>query len=237
MGLVVLENVIEICNVTKRFGGVIALNNVSLTVKKGEIIGVIGPNGSGKTTLFNCISGVYKLDGGSIRLEGKEIHKLRPYQIAKWVGRTFQIPQPFKSLTVLENVMVATKGDRKRALECLDIVGLKGYANVLFKNLNFSQLRLLELARALALMPKVLLIDEIAAGLNPKEAVDIVKTIKSIQSEYNIAIMWVEHVMRVIMRVADKIVVLNRGMKIAEGSPTEVANNEEVIEVYLGKNL
>ncbi len=230
-----VESLLECKAVTKRFGKLLALDNVDLTISKGEIVGLIGPNGSGKTTLINCISGFYKPTGGVITFMGKNIVNLKPYSICKMgIARTFQVPKPFLRLTVLENVMVSTGGDRDFALKCIEYTGLSEVKDVQARNLTFHQIRLMEVARALALRPKLLLIDEIMSGLNPTEIDASIKLIEGIR-ETGITILWIEHVMRAIMKVAERIVVLQEGRKIAEGKPEEIANNEKVIAAYLGE--
>ncbi len=220
---------------TKSFGKLMALNGVDLTVNEGDILGLIGPNGSGKTTLINCISGLYKPTSGSITFMGKNIVKLKPYSICKiGIARTFQVPRPFLRLTVLENVMVGAGGDREFALKCIERVGLSEIKDVQAKNLTFHQIRLMEIARALATKPKLLLLDEVISGLNPVEIDESIKLLEEIR-RMGITILWVEHVMRAIMKVADRIAVLNEGKKIAEGEPKEIANDKEVIQAYLGK--
>lgn len=234
-GEVLVESLLECKAVTKRFGKLLALDNVDLTISKGEIVGLIGPNGSGKTTLINCISGFYKPTGGVITFMGKNIVNLKPYSICKMgIARTFQVPKPFLRLTVLENVMVSTGGDRDFALKCIEYTGLSEVKDVQARNLTFHQIRLMEVARALALRPKLLLIDEIMSGLNPTEIDASIKLIEGIR-ETGITILWIEHVMRAIMKVAERIVVLQEGRKIAEGKPEEIANNEKVIAAYLGE--
>ena len=222
--------------VTKYFGGLAALKDVDFEIEEGEIVGLIGPNGSGKTTLLNCISGVLVPTSGRIYFLGQDITGLKPHKICKLgMGRTFQIPRPFMNMTVLENTMVCTDGDRERALEAVRHVNLEEKINVLAKTLTFHERRRLEIARALAVNPKIILLDEVAAGLNPKEIVEFTGLIKKIRDELGITILWVEHVMKAIMTTAERIIVLNKGTKITEGTPKEVAENPEVIEAYLGE--
>jgi len=222
--------------VTKYFGGLAALKDVDFEIEEGEIVGLIGPNGSGKTTLLNCISGVLVPTSGRIYFLGQDITGLKPHKICKLgIGRTFQIPRPFMNMTVLENTMVCTDGDRERALEAVRHVNLEEKINVLSKTLTFHERRRLEIARALAVNPKIILLDEVAAGLNPKEIVEFTGLIRKIRDELGITILWVEHVMKAIMTTAERIMVLNKGTKITEGTPKEVAENPEVIEAYLGE--
>jgi len=239
---------LEVWHVSKRFGGLEALRDVSLIVKEKSITGLIGPNGSGKTTLFNCITGIYRPTTGKIKFMGEDITSLNPNEIVKkGIARTFQIPQPFLNLTVLQNVMVGAffgrsqhlsyKDAREKALEVLEWVGLREKWYVKASSLTLHELRKLEVARALATDPKLLLVDEIMAGLNPTEVDLARKMIKRLRSELGITIFWIEHVMRAIMNEADHVIVLNQGQKIAEGPPSQVARAPAVIEAYLGREL
>lgn len=234
--------------VTKSFGGLQALKKVNLTVNQNEIAGLVGPNGSGKSTLLNLISGVYRPDSGKILFADKEISKLPPYRIcALGITKTSQTVQSFPDMTTLENVLtgvlfsekkVEKKTDSKvRAKELLEFVGLPNEKfNVLARNLNVIELRRVQLARALATNPKMLLLDELLTGLNPKECDEAIELIKLINKQ-GVTILMVEHIMRVIMGLSDRIVVLNHGEKICEGKPDEVCNDKEVIKVYLGKKF
>lgn len=235
------EIILQVKNVTKKFGELIALNDLSFNVHKGELLGLIGPNGAGKTTLFNIITGFYKPDKGQIIFENKNITGLKPYKICEMgIARTFQIVQPFLNLSVIKNVMVGSflrAKDRstaeKIAMEWLNFLGLEKKKDFLAKELTLPELRKLELARALATSPKLLLIDEVVAGLTPTEVDEVIETIKKIWQS-GITIVMVEHVMRAIMSISKRVIVLNYGIKIAEGSPEEVSKNKEVIMAYLG---
>lgn len=229
------KSLLKCLKVTKSFGGLVALKDIDLTVNEGEIVGLIGPNGSGKTTLINCISGFYKPTSGEVIFKDKKITRLKPYHICKMgVARTFQIPRPFVNLTALENVMVSTAGDKQLALHYLETVGLLEMRDVLARNLTSHQTKMVEIARALATKPKIMLLDEVMAGLNPVEIDYSIKLLKEIR-ESGITLVWVEHVMRAIMRTAERIIVLHEGKKIAQGEPRELANNQKVIDAYLGE--
>ncbi len=230
-------------HVTKRFGGLVAVNDVTFELYEGEILGLIGPNGAGKTTLFNCIDGVYTPEEGHIYFRDHEITGWKPYDVARFgMARTHQIVRPLADLTVRENVMVgAAFGSRARGLveaaqiadEVMDFLGLQERANLLAGSLNVAQKKRLELARALAAEPKLLLLDEVLAGLNPAEIAEMVQTVKAIRDR-GITIIMIEHVMHAIMNVSDRILVLDFGQLIAEGTPQEISENPRVIEAYLG---
>ena len=233
---------LELNNVTKRFGGLIAVNKVSLTVEEGEILGLIGPNGAGKTTLLNVVAGVYRPDGGSVVFRGRAIAGLKPFRVcAQGISRTFQISRPFLGMTALENVMVGAifgshrHGDAARdyATQVLDFVNFPMSCETIAGCLNPLQLKRLDLARALASRPKLLLLDEIAAGLRPSEYRELIDIILKVR-EQGTTILAVEHVLRVVMEICDRIVVLHYGEKVAEGTPGEIVENERVIEAYLG---
>jgi len=234
-------------DLTKRFGEFTALNGVSFEVRQGEILGLIGPNGSGKTTAFNCVSGALRPTAGSIRLRDREIGGLTPDAICHLgIGRTFQIPRPFRKLSILENVAVAAHfgatertGEaqaRRRAAEILALVGLPAEAGSPAQ-LGAAGLKKLELARALATGPTLLLADEILSGLDPAEMSGAADMLRRIRGELGITVVWVEHIMATLMRVVDRVVVLDHGEKIAEGRPLEVAEDARVIEAYLGEKI
>jgi|LDZT01.1.fsa_nt_gi branched-chain amino acid transport system ATP-binding protein len=233
-------------NITKSFGGVSALREVKFEIEETEIIGLIGPNGAGKTTLFNIIAGVYHPDKGNIYLNEENITKLNPSQLCKkGIARTFQIPRPFLELTCIENIMVSIIGRKekistnnneriKEARKYLKFVDMTKYENTLAKNLTLIQKKKLEVARALSTKPKIILLDEVFAGLNSAEIRDSVMLINRMKNELGLTQFWIEHVMGVIMEIAERIIVLDNGTKISEGKAEEVAKDTRVIEAYLG---
>ncbi|MEW6081657.1 MAG: ABC transporter ATP-binding protein [Bacillota bacterium] len=228
--------VLGINGVTRYFGGLPAVRDVSFSVGANEIVGLIGPNGAGKTTLLNCVSGIHKPTAGSIRMMDREITRLKPHQVCRaGIGRTFQIPRPFHRMTVEENVRVAQGSSRKPPSRYMELVGLVPYKATWADRLTFHQRRKLEVARALAVEPRLLLLDEVMAGLNPTETEEMVGLVRTVREETGVSILWVEHVMRAVMECADRLVVLHQGQKLTEGAPADIARDERVIEVYLGE--
>lgn len=234
--------ILRIEKVTKKFGDLIALDAVDVALDEGVILGMIGPNGSGKTTLFNVISGIYSPASGEVRYRGKKITKRKPHLICRMgIARTFQVVQPFSQMSVLENVMVGAlygkglglKEASEKGMEILEFVGLKEKIYSLPDNITTPDRRRLELARALATEPEVIMLDETMAGLTPAEIEEVLDLLREVNKR-GITIFMVEHIMRAVMTVCERIIVLNYGRKIAEGSPEEVAENEEVIKAYLG---
>jgi len=250
---------LETRELSKTFGGLKAVQNVDLRVGANRIVSVIGPNGAGKTTFFNCLSGIYRPDGGGIWLGDREITGLAPHQVCKLgMSRTFQNIRLFPEMSVLENVLVAQfqhrsisplplllrskhfcdqeKLSRDEALGFLEFVGLAPYANHVSSNLAYGLQRRLEIARALATKPRILLLDEPAAGMNPQEAVEMVQLISRIRDR-GLAILLIEHHMKVVMSISDEILVLDHGVQIAHGAPEKVRNDPQVIRAYLGEEI
>jgi branched-chain amino acid transport system ATP-binding protein len=238
-----MNPILEVRGVTKRFGGLLAVSDVSFSLAEGEILGLIGPNGAGKTTLFNVVNGVYKADQGTITFAGKDITGQAPDKVVHLgLARTHQIVKPLNDLTLLDNVTVGAcfgreyldlNAARKIALEVLQQVGLGDRANMMARSLTIAGKKRLEVARALAAKPKLLLLDEVLAGLNPVEIAQMIDLIRKIRDS-GISVFMIEHLMQAIMSLSDRIVVLNLGRKLAEGRPDEVVHNADVVEAYLG---
>jgi len=237
---------LEVSALTKSFDGFLAVNRVSFRLEPGEILGLIGPNGSGKSTIFNVVAGMYRPTAGSIRFQDAEIGGLPAYQVCRLgVARTFQIPRPFPKLTLLENVTAAAffgpadppiaSAAREKARAALDLVGLPTDPNAPIDGLGAAGLKKLELAKALATRPKLLLADESLGGLDPDEMDQAADLLSRIRKEMGVTIIWVEHIMGVLMRVVDRVLVLDHGEKIFEGSPAACATDARVAEVYLGR--
>jgi len=240
-------SLLEIKALSKSFGGLMALFNLDFEVDEKEIVGLIGPNGSGKTTLFNAIMGSFKCDQGSILFRSQDITGLKPYQVCeKGIARTFQLTKPFNRMSCLENVMVGRsfgkdpacgiKEARREAGDILKFVGLEGKQQVPASALNLIERRRLELARALATRPQLLLLDEIMGGLNPTEIKMAVGLIRQINRS-GVTVVIVEHVVKALLGISERVVVLDAGEKIAEGPPKEIVQNQDVIKAYFGKNL
>jgi branched-chain amino acid transport system ATP-binding protein len=234
---------LQVVDLVKDFGGVVANNHVSFDIDQSEIIGLIGPNGAGKTTLFNCIVGYHKPDSGKVIFKGKEITGLKPFMTNReGIGRTFQITKVTIGMTVLENVMVGSfcRVDQrpiaiKEASDILAFLGLEGVKEYHLNELPIASQKKVGLARALATKPELLMLDEVASGLNPKETEELVTLIKRIHQEKKITIFLIEHVMEVVMPISQRVIVLDGGEKIAEGLPAEIVKNEQVIKAYLGE--
>lgn len=252
-----MMEILKTNNITMQFGGLTAVKDFNLTLNKGEIVALIGPNGAGKTTAFNMITGVYKPIKGKIFYKGNDITQLSPHQITKsGIARTFQNIRLFKDLSVLDNVLIANhlhiksnvfeallrlpkyKNENRRminkSLELLEIVGLSDEKNEKSSSLPYGKQRRLEIARALATKPELLLLDEPAAGMNPKETEDLTRFIKTIRDDFKLTIFMIEHHMQVVMGISERIYVFDYGITIAHGSPKEIQNNQRVIEAYLG---
>ena len=233
---------LELSGVSKSFGGIHAVKEVSLKIRKGEIVGLIGPNGAGKTTLFNLITGFLRLDSGRVLFAGKDISHLYPHQISQvGIARTFQFPKIFSNMSIIDNVLAgALKNSkdvvqsRKTAETLLETVKLARYANDPPSALTVANRKQLEICRALATSPQILLLDEAISGLTPKETSEMTDLIMKISAQ-GITLFIIEHVMKFIMNISQRVVVLHHGQKIAEGSPQIIAENEDVIEAYLGK--
>ncbi|HEU4327797.1 MAG TPA: ABC transporter ATP-binding protein [Roseiflexaceae bacterium] len=253
------DNLLEARQITKQFGGLTAVNSVDFEIPRGSICGLIGPNGAGKTTFFNMITGLYVPTSGTLVFDGQSIAGLKPDAVTKrGIGRTFQNIRLFANMTALENVLVGQharlstgllgtllrtrkvveeeRGARQRAVELLDYVGLpRGRFDETSKNLPYGDQRRLEIARALATEPKLLLLDEPTAGMNPQETAELTRLMRQVRDDHGITVLLIEHDMKVVMGISEKVTVLDHGAKIAEGTPEEVRSNEQVIEAYLGK--
>lgn len=235
-------NILEIEKVSKSFGGLVAVRDFYMNVKKGEIVGLIGPNGAGKTTLFNVIACFYPPDSGRVLFEGKDLSGLKPYQVcAMGIARTFQVTKPFVNNSVLENVMVGAFSQtrsvaeaRRRSLEILKLLEFDIYKDMLGSELTPAQHKRLELARALATRPKLLLLDEPMAGLNPAEKTHLLELLRCIRDQ-GITMVVVEHDMKAVMTLCERIILMHRGEKLVEGTPQQVANDKQAIAAYLGE--
>ncbi len=238
-----MEAILETTNVSKKFGGLQVLDRVNLTVYAGEILGLVGPNGAGKTTLFNILSGAIPLDSGTVTAFGTEIQNKKPFEIATLgLVRTFQIVRPFPTMTCRENILVARLLSTPRPSvkdplidELLESIGIAHLALKKAQELTLMEKKKMEIARALATTPKLLLLDEVMSGLNPTEINEAIELLLKLRKEKNITIIWIEHVMKAIVKTADRIAVLHRGQLLTVDTPSKVISDPQVIEVYLGR--
>jgi len=234
---------LEVKDIVKDFGGLVANSNVSFQIEEGEIIGLIGPNGAGKTTLFNCIVGYYSPDSGRVAFKGNDITGLKPFQTSRaGIGRTFQIMKVTTGMTVVENVMVGAfcrtnsrHQARENALEILGFLGMEGMSEKYINELPIAMQRKVGMARALATKPKLFMLDEVASGLNHTETDEMVVLLKRVNTEKKITLFLIEHIMEMVMAVSQRVIVLDGGVKIAEGLPGDIVKDENVIKAYLGE--
>jgi len=236
-------SLLEIQGLTKQFGGLVAVDDLSLSIEKGQILGLIGPNGAGKSTAFNCVAGVYAPTRGSIIFDGEDVTGQKPWDLCrKGMGRTFQIVKPFNSLTALENVMIGAfaitdsrEKAKAKAVEVLETLGMGDKKYLKPGTMTIADRKCLEIAKALATDPKLLLLDEVMAGLRPTEVDEVIKIIQTLKAQ-GMTIFVIEHIMRAIMTLSDEIVVIQFGKKICQGAPEKVASDEKVIKAYLGED-
>jgi branched-chain amino acid transport system ATP-binding protein len=238
--------ILEVSQISKSFGGLQVLVDVSFQLDEGEILGLIGPNGAGKSTMFNVITGVYRPNRGSVQFKGKDLVGLKPHRVCRrGVARTFQLVQICPTMTVLENVLVGAVYGRKgggkhaltEALDCLELLNLSAVKDTVSAHLTYSDRKLVEIARAIAARPGLALLDEPLSGLNPTETEKIMEVIRTIRKSRGVSIIWIEHKMDAVFNLCDRVVVLDYGQKIAEGAPREIAQNKTVVEAYLGEPL
>jgi branched-chain amino acid transport system ATP-binding protein len=238
---------LQVSRLTKHFGGLVAVQNVNFQIGRGEIVSLIGPNGAGKTTIFNLLSGIYSPDQGEIRLDGENLVGRRPFEVCqRGIGRTFQIMQPFPHMTVMENVVtsglfgrvprVSMSEVEEEAIQLCHWVGLGDKMKAYPRNLTVADQKKIEIARALAVKPKLLLLDEVMAGLTPTETAEAIRLVRQMR-EKGMTIFLIEHVIKVVMGISDRVIVLHHGEKISEGTSEQVANDPRVIEAYLGEHI